>query len=565
MRAKLILLLLFINLITTNVFGQALKKNIYNDERQFIARIYSGNCNTDTFSAKKQAFRFDNKEMEAIAELVTRAEAHYCQKGPDSVAIAGMQKAIDKLQLQNYPLTEAYLNYRLGRMLYESGRYTLGVEHLLYAREMVPDGNYNILPYAGSFLSFLGRVYCEYRDYDLGLQYLLQSLRYPFNSRNDVYNMYGNLGLAYYWLNDADSSIWASKQALHVAYETNDSSGIGNMLGNLGAAYLLRKDYASAINYLQKDFEINSHLEEWASAAGALLMQARSYFMLHQTELAFHNLQRVDSIFRFCNCTVPLSLKEYYMNLSNYYRIKGDFRSIVKAQDSFYKYAEISRNENSGSTFKNLELSVVGRMHETKMKFLESERKRQLLTRNIIVISAFFILIIIALLLYVQWRKRKVEQHVFQLKMNNAESRLKTYLENIKDKNALLDQLNQELEKMRHYRANGNNAKSDDSEEIEILSKIKNASLITEEGWLEFTELVELVHRHFFIKLHKQYPELTPAEIRILTLVKLNFNIKEMAGMLGISPDSVRKARQRVRKKLNLSEEESLEDIVMNI
>ncbi len=507
----------------------------------------------------------DKEAVRSIAGYVHDAEQRFHKNASDTQAFVLMQKALDVMQSQNFPLTEAYLNYRLARILYEEGRFALTVEHMLYAREMIPSGDYNLMPYAGSFLSFLGSMYCLYGDYQLGLQYLLQSNQYKYCSDKDIYNMYGNLGLAYYKLGYADSGIWACMEALKVAYTLKDSVEIGNMSGNLGVTYFLKQDYISAIQYLQKDFDINSYLGEWASASGALLMQAKAYLMQKKADMAYDNLEMVDSIFSFCKCSVPASQKEYYDNLSLYYRQKGDFRNAVRYQDSFFKYTQIANNVNNSSTFKNLELGVVARMHETKMKFLESERKRQVLTRNIVVISSFLVLVIIGLLLYVQWRRRKVEQHMFRLKLNNAESRLKTYLENIKDKNNLLDQLNMELEKMRDMGESGNALKSDEHEEIEILSKIKSASLITEDGWREFTELVELVHHHFFVRLHKQYPGLTPAEVRIFTLVKLNFSIKEMAGMLGISPDSVRKSKQRVRKKLNLSEAESLEDIVTNI
>ncbi|MBD0257437.1 MAG: hypothetical protein ICV83_17105 [Cytophagales bacterium] len=43
-------------------------------------------------------------------------------------------------------------------------------------------------------------------------------------------------------------------------------------------------------------------------------------------------------------------------------------------------------------------------------------------------------------------------------------------------------------------------------------------------------------------------------------MLKLNLNLKEAAGILSISPESVKKARHRLRKKLNLSPDESLID-----
>jgi len=45
-------------------------------------------------------------------------------------------------------------------------------------------------------------------------------------------------------------------------------------------------------------------------------------------------------------------------------------------------------------------------------------------------------------------------------------------------------------------------------------------------------------------------------------LISLNLSMKEMAELMGISPESVKMARHRLRKKLNLATEENLSDFV---
>ncbi len=65
--------------------------------------------------------------------------------------------------------------------------------------------------------------------------------------------------------------------------------------------------------------------------------------------------------------------------------------------------------------------------------------------------------------------------------------------------------------------------------------------------------------------LKDRYPDLTPNEMRLSALVKLNLTIKEMAAILGISPDSVKTARYRLRKKLELNTEENLTDFMLQL
>lgn len=50
-----------------------------------------------------------------------------------------------------------------------------------------------------------------------------------------------------------------------------------------------------------------------------------------------------------------------------------------------------------------------------------------------------------------------------------------------------------------------------------------------------------------------------------MALAKLQLTNKEMSGILGVSPDSIRMMRHRLRKKLNLDEDGSLEEMINSI
>ena len=61
--------------------------------------------------------------------------------------------------------------------------------------------------------------------------------------------------------------------------------------------------------------------------------------------------------------------------------------------------------------------------------------------------------------------------------------------------------------------------------------------------WEQFRLMFEEVHQTFFSELQRRYPEITPNELRLAALLKLNFSSKAMAGLLGISEESIKKAR----------------------
>lgn len=73
-----------------------------------------------------------------------------------------------------------------------------------------------------------------------------------------------------------------------------------------------------------------------------------------------------------------------------------------------------------------------------------------------------------------------------------------------------------------------------------------------ENSWLQFEEYFKMVNPEFNIKLLTNHSDLTPAEIKLATLLRLNINTKDIASILSLSPESVRISRTRLRKKLNL-------------
>lgn len=67
---------------------------------------------------------------------------------------------------------------------------------------------------------------------------------------------------------------------------------------------------------------------------------------------------------------------------------------------------------------------------------------------------------------------------------------------------------------------------------------------------------LETANRLFQRRLQDQHPTLTPYDLRLCTYLKSNLSTKEIATLLNITPDSVKKAKHRLRKKLRLMPDE---------
>lgn len=84
-------------------------------------------------------------------------------------------------------------------------------------------------------------------------------------------------------------------------------------------------------------------------------------------------------------------------------------------------------------------------------------------------------------------------------------------------------------------------------------------------NWEDFKSSFEKVHQDFFKTLGKRGIELSPAEMKLASLIRMNLSSQEIASTLGISMDSLRISRYRLRKKIGLPKGESLQSYILCI
>lgn len=99
---------------------------------------------------------------------------------------------------------------------------------------------------------------------------------------------------------------------------------------------------------------------------------------------------------------------------------------------------------------------------------------------------------------------------------------------------------------------------------ISILKSIESG-MKTEEHWSLFIEKYKTLNPNFLSTLLLEYPQLTKSEIRLCLFLKLKFSHKEIAELLFITPETVKKYRYRIRKKFNLSEEVSIDQFISEL
>ncbi|MES2774651.1 MAG: tetratricopeptide repeat protein [Bacteroidota bacterium] len=93
-------------------------------------------------------------------------------------------------------------------------------------------------------------------------------------------------------------------------------------------------------------------------------------------------------------------------------------------------------------------------------------------------------------------------------------------------------------------------------------TSLYNQRILTQADWNNFKTHFEKAYPGYLSRLRSAYSTLSEAEERLFLLIKLNLKNAEIADMLGISADSVKKTRTRLRKRLELAPDDQTDDFI---
>jgi CheY-like chemotaxis protein/DNA-binding CsgD family transcriptional regulator len=101
----------------------------------------------------------------------------------------------------------------------------------------------------------------------------------------------------------------------------------------------------------------------------------------------------------------------------------------------------------------------------------------------------------------------------------------------------------------------------------EMIRNITNRLCVKsgENIWNEFDTHFRNVFDTFYKTINQQFPNLTPGELRLCAFLRLNLSSKEIAALTFQNPKSIDQARYRLRKKMNLDQDENLTEFLLKI
>ncbi|HRP90475.1 MAG TPA: tetratricopeptide repeat protein [Edaphocola sp.] len=397
----------------------------------------------------------------------------------------------------------------------------------------------------------IGEAYYYFQDYSLAISYFKKAIRIPETTFNTgvINNARNTLGLSYQELHQFDSAAYCFQQILDCSFpEAENWKRIAK--GNLGGNYYLKGDYAQALPLLEADLKRSLEANDFGNSAGAAI--SLSAIFLEKNNIKVSKAYIDSSKIYIQNSGQTDRYRLLYPIISKWYALNGNKLQASRYIDSAVIAIESYNKKFSALNVLRAQQKIDKQQKELQLVAFSLESAQKITERNILI----FILIIVGVGFVLFYFIQKKQQADKELKLSIAHSelelsqaKLNSYMDKLLEKNKLIEQFeNRETE----------------IDKSELYLQLQQSVILTEADWQSFQQLFEKAHPSLILRYKENYPELTEGELRYFLLLKLKLTTKEMAAMLGVSPNAIQVMRHRLRKKLQLQEAISLEELIHN-
>jgi tetratricopeptide (TPR) repeat protein/DNA-binding CsgD family transcriptional regulator len=533
-----------------------------------LGRVYSSINRDSSILYYSQALK--NTTSDSVKAEIHLAKAKILvEKEPTSFVLANQENEKAVYFARQHKSNEflAMCLLQLSTSQNRIGKSNLALTSILEAKRLIELNTNSQVEY--NVQNKLGIAYFNSEDYETAIRYFKTASSFAQDS-NQVGMIHINMAGAFLKLSQTDSAIYHYKISLSHFLKTRRN--LDTAYTGLSQAYLSKNQVDSALYYCQKwlNYTENSETQHNQYSVyfqfGKIYQKAGDVFNAEQyflkTISSFHDDKKHNS-----------KIRDAYALLSEINAAKGNYK---KAYD-FLKEFQIQNDSILAHTNKT-KLNELLELHEfdtsEKELILQTKENEKVKWQNRALILLFAFCIIIGILILLLIRKKlkryKIQEentrNLFQQKkeafeleysmlskeFNQKKQDLVSYSLQLINKKELLVAIAQELRNLNSL------TESEKEKSITNLISAIRSSLGNDKDWDNFRNYFESIHSDFFLRLNKQYPKLTITDNRIAALTILGLDNKQAAAILDVEPESIKIAKNRLKKKLDLSADDDL-------
>ena len=377
---------------------------------------------------------------------------------------------------------------------------------------------------------------------------------------------FANMGLIYLKSESYDTAAYYFTGGLKEYFKTDTSLqinkfNIASLYLNLASVDYGKGEYKQGIKILNESLLIFKEIDNKASVTNVFLKLGEGYEYLHRYDISLDYYLKAKLIAD--SLQIDPSRKDVYFKLFKYYQKQSEFEDAL-----FYhiKFDDV-RDSLVIQTYKNtiVEIEVKYEVHEklNKIVALEKEKQKVYSYAIIIILSLLLISAIIILLINNKRLKHKSAKALADAKSQFAEKRaslseqkLDKITSSLHKKSAFIERLEEEIRNL--------GDKQDQDKMAEKVQLLRETRILTDGDWQDYNKVFYELHPGFKNSI-EGLGDLSVGDKRQLIFIKLGLKQKEIAHLMGISPEGAKKARQRLSKKVGLDSAGNLNKFVEDL
>ncbi len=463
-------------------------------------------------------------------------------------------------------------NYSIGKSISESCKYYL--KALGVARE-ANDTSTLVAVYNN-----LGTLFTAAKDYAVAIDYYKKA-QTVYDRLNDSVNraiVYLNLGSIYINKGKMDSARSNFEKAIPIFRAKNNQTLLLASLAGFSFSLLKEQRYAEAMTYAEQalkyimasGFQENSALSRVAlsdiySIMGLVNYETGSYGLAREYLLrGYHLLDSLEDYSRIRGIAEPLAM--IYQKAGHADSALLIYQRILIKSDTFMN--------NQVTSFSKLFTAQMEYEKEVREQQLQLQFRKTIQKRNLmifigsgILLISFVIILLLRLRLEQQKKKRVevekkqavlekqqavLEKETADLKLVSQTREMTMNVMNLIRKNELMLEFSNRLVLIGKNTEDGRTG-SEIMQLITLMEQTTNNNV-----WEEFELRFRQVHNSYYERLLARFPDLSPGDLKLCALLKLNLSTKEICELSGQRPSTLDMARYRLRKKLGLTPQDNL-------
>lgn len=423
-------------------------------------------------------------------------------------------------------------------------------------------------------------VYDNMGDQKKSLKFHFKALSYYEEdvSLEVIATAYNNIGAVHHKMKSYDSASYYYDKSLSTRIQTKNKFKIAESYNNLGVLNYDMGNSDIALNYYNISAKFKLEIENYNGLAPTYNNIARIHLIQNRYQLAEAYLDTALVYGRRIEANKwilgSLSL------CKDLETARGDYKKALEYSDQYHYLRDSLFSIEKLEKITLLEEQFHAAERDIEIALLEKDNAIRLLWRNVLGVFLALVLILSIFIFYYQRQKIKRNKQFYKTKQVLSEKEIEnlklkekdlqheiyfknkelaSYTINFIQKNKLFDNLRVILNNL--HETSDQKIKPT----IRNMQRLVKRNAHIDKDWEQFKQHFTNVHPYFFQNLKKHHPDLSPVDLRLSALLKMNLTAKESSAIMGIGPDSVKTARYRLRKKFDLDREDSLTDYLINI